>query len=297
MQHILVFKSRWVRFSLPPLQRLQLLQRPRPILPQQPRQTPIRQHPPARLASRAVIRLVVRVPNALNFLPASRTSQSIPPMHRHVPAKRSYLLRKTIPRLAAQPVRPQRERIAGSVKQPRPLLLLELVRERHRRKLRCMRNLIRVRVANSADNSRIGQRSFQRAIFLAQRRSKCRQIAREHVNSSRIDRAQTLFTRHHMQRSPPLRPRFRQHQRPHSQNRKPPDSASPRAAPPPHASANAPQSSGATPATNHPLPPSRFACQFAQAPAPHAPLRQQSAAPQFATKMRWPAARAQAAAR
>jgi len=106
MQHILVFKSRWVRFSLPPLQRLQLLQRPRPILPQQPRQTPIRQHPPARLASRAVIRLVVRVPNALNFLPASRTSQSIPPMHRHILTKRSHLLRKARLRLTIQPVNP-----------------------------------------------------------------------------------------------------------------------------------------------------------------------------------------------
>ena len=198
----------------PPPQRLQLLHRPRPILPQQPRQTPIRQHPPARLASRAIIRLILRIPNPLNFLPASRTGQPIPPMHRHILAKRRHLLRKSIPSLGAQPLDPHRQHIARSRKQPHPLLILQPVRKRHRRKFRRVQNFIRIRITNPANHPRISKRPLQRAILLRKRRSKRSQIAHKYLNPARINRAQSLLARHHMQRRPPLRPSLRHHQRP-----------------------------------------------------------------------------------
>ena len=60
--------------------------------------------------------------------------------------------------------------------------MLQLVRQRHRRKLRRMQNLIRIRIAHPANQPRIGQRPLQRAILLRQRRSKPLQIARKNLN-------------------------------------------------------------------------------------------------------------------
>src|ERR1700733_3396374 len=106
----------------PPLERLQFIQGPRPVGAQQPRQGPIREHPAARLALRAVIGFVVGVADALHRLATSRARQPIAPMHRHVFTKCGHFFRKALARLHAQPVDPESQRLARRGEQARKFL-------------------------------------------------------------------------------------------------------------------------------------------------------------------------------
>ena len=63
---------------------LQLLQRPRPIVFEQSRQTSIRQKFPARLAFRAVVGFVFRVDDALHRRAADRAGLAVLAVHGHV---------------------------------------------------------------------------------------------------------------------------------------------------------------------------------------------------------------------
>src|ERR1700733_3620678 len=105
-----------------PLQRLQFIQRPRPIGAKQPRQGPIREHPAARLALRAIIGFVVGIANALHRLAAARARQPIAPMHRHVFTKRGHLFGKGLTRLRAQPLDPDPQRLTRRREQALPFL-------------------------------------------------------------------------------------------------------------------------------------------------------------------------------
>src|ERR1035438_8388664 len=72
--------------------------------PQQAREAAVGQHLSAGLAAGAVVRLVVGIADALDFLAAARARKAEAAMHGHLLAKSSHLLRESDKRFGAQPV-------------------------------------------------------------------------------------------------------------------------------------------------------------------------------------------------
>src|ERR1039457_4254140 len=95
--------------NLAALEGFQLLQRARPVLAEQARETPVRQHLPARLAARTIVGFIAGITNALHLLAASRAWPPVAPMHRH-PVAESGLLRRNF-RVDSGPlvIEPQRQ--------------------------------------------------------------------------------------------------------------------------------------------------------------------------------------------
>src|ERR1022692_207929 len=89
--------------NLAALEGFQLLQRARPLLSQQPRESPVRQYLAARLAARTVVGFIAGITNAQHLLAASRAWLPIAPVHGHPVAERGHLLREFLPGFGAQP--------------------------------------------------------------------------------------------------------------------------------------------------------------------------------------------------
>src|SRR5687767_8124622 len=73
--------------GLAALAALQLLEGPRPVLLEQPRQRPIGEQPTPGLARRAVVRFVGSIDNPLNRPAAIRTGVAVAAVHRHAVVK------------------------------------------------------------------------------------------------------------------------------------------------------------------------------------------------------------------
>src|SRR5260370_37169191 len=71
-----------------------------------------------------------------------------------------------------------------------------------------MQNFIRIRVANPTNQARIGKRSRECTVFERKRVAKRPEIAREDVDSSRVDGTQALLAREYKQRCAVLRAGF-----------------------------------------------------------------------------------------
>jgi hypothetical protein len=69
-------------------------------------------------------------------------------MHRHSVAEGGHLLRKLLARFGAQPVQPERQRLARSGVQPRDLVRCQLARLCDWRQARRMQDLVRIGVAD-----------------------------------------------------------------------------------------------------------------------------------------------------
>src|ERR1700744_1484566 len=82
-----------------PLERLQFIQRPRPIGAQQSRQRTIGENLASGLALGAVVGLIIGIADALHRLAASRARQPVATVDRHADAKRGHFLRKPFGRL------------------------------------------------------------------------------------------------------------------------------------------------------------------------------------------------------
>src|SRR5688572_4117617 len=107
--------------------RLELLERPGPVLVQQPRQRAVGEQPPAGLAAGTVVRLVLGVDDALHRRPAHRTRLAVAAVHGHARAERGDALRKILTGLLPQPLDPLDEDVARGGEQPRRLVRGELV--------------------------------------------------------------------------------------------------------------------------------------------------------------------------
>src|SRR5437667_6037152 len=162
---------------------------------------------------RAVVGFVVRVTNTLNLLAASRTRLAIADMHRHIFTKRCHFFWEFFPGLILQFVNPALERRAGCRKQPVPFGWSEFARERDRRELCRVQNLIRVSVADAAHNSRICERPLQSAVLSSERSLKGSQVAGEDIDPARIDCTQTLLAFQNVQGGAAFGAGFGQHQR------------------------------------------------------------------------------------
>src|SRR5438067_8263638 len=97
---------------------LQLVERSGPILFQQTRERAIGEQATFVLTARAVIGLVVRVPNALNGRAAHRTWLTEAAVHGHLRAKGGHLFGEPVSDLRPQAFRPFDERRARGVEEP-----------------------------------------------------------------------------------------------------------------------------------------------------------------------------------
>src|SRR5438067_8688893 len=134
-------------------------------------------------------------------------------MHGHIFTERRHFFGELHPGFALQLVNPAFERGAGCDKQPAPSGWSEFPRKRNRRELCRVQNLIRISIADTTNDPRVSERPLQSAVLSSKRCLKRFRIARENVDSSRIDCPQTLLAFENVQGSAPLRPSFRQHQR------------------------------------------------------------------------------------
>src|SRR6266851_3339778 len=174
---------------------LELLERARPVRSQEPGQTAIGKNFSSRLASSTVIRFVVRVANPLNLFSTSWAGLAVASVNGHVLAKRSDVFGKATFCLPAQAVYPEPNCVARGSEQPFPLARPALVRERDRRQLRGMQDLVRIGIADAADDAWIGKSPLERAVFGCKGGAKRIEIAREDIDSSGIDGTQTLLDR------------------------------------------------------------------------------------------------------
>ncbi len=118
------------------------LRRLRPILLEQQRQRPIRQKPPASLATRTIIRLVRRIPNALNFCAADRAWTAKLPMDGHLRSKGRDILRKIRACLLAQKIDPMRHCFLSGAMETLNFLVRQFLGQRHWREPRPMKDFI-----------------------------------------------------------------------------------------------------------------------------------------------------------
>ena len=86
-------------------------------------------------------------------------------MHGHAFAESRDLFRERSLRLGAQPVDPLAQDVLSRAVKPRNLLAGELVRRLHRREAGPVKDLVRIRVADAAEEARIGQRALERVVL------------------------------------------------------------------------------------------------------------------------------------
>src|SRR2546428_3515562 len=77
-----------------------------------------------------------------------------------------------------------------------------------------MQDLVGVRVADAAEDPRVGQRALERVVLPGERVAERRQVRVKYLEAARVVRAQTGFATDEMQRGPPLRARLGQDDRP-----------------------------------------------------------------------------------
>ena len=160
------------------LQFLQLLQRPWPVLAEQPRQAPVGEQPSFRLAGRAVVALVVRVDDVLDGAAAAGTRLAEPAVHGHLLAKGRDLVGKPVADFLLQAFDPERQHLLHRAVQPGHFLAGQVRRQLKRRQPRGVEDLVRVGVADAAEDSGVGQRALQRAALTGE---PCRKRALRHA--------------------------------------------------------------------------------------------------------------------
>src|SRR5215472_3060743 len=148
---------------------LQLLQAPRPVLLEEPRERAIGQEPSAGLAGGTVVRLVVGVDDALDRRAAVRTRLPVATVDGHPLPEGGHLLRKSGAGLLAKPVGPGPENGAGRLVESPDLVLLQPLRQRHRGQAGGVEDLVRIRVADAAEEPRVGERPLQGVVLATKR--------------------------------------------------------------------------------------------------------------------------------
>ncbi len=110
----------------------------------------------------------------------------------HPVAKRGDLLGEASPGLAAQSFGPLDERRAGGLEERLDLGVVELPRELHGREASAMKDLVRIRVADAAEQTRVGERALQRVALAHERGAEAGEVGVQDLETAGIVRAQGL---------------------------------------------------------------------------------------------------------
>src|SRR6185437_3326093 len=193
--------------------RSELVERFRPILLEQAGQGSIGKKPAAGLAARAVVRLVLGVPDALHRTCANGTRQPEAAVNRHVVAEGRYLLGELSARERPQTLRPEPKLLARGRVQALDLRIIEPARQHDRRQPRGMQNLIGVGVADPAEQSRVGERAFERMVLAPQPLRELRETRFEDLDAARVLQLQIVLPLYDVKRGPTLGSGFGQRER------------------------------------------------------------------------------------
>src|SRR5262249_35972651 len=161
-----------------------------------------------------VVRLVRRVANPLHFGPTDWTRLFVPSVNGHSFTKRRHFFRETVTGVRTQLLRPMRQDLSRRIVEPLNFVRLQPLRQRDRRKLCVVEDLVGVCVADPAKRPWIGEGTLQRVIFLGQYRRKFFRRRGEYVNSTGIEFRERSFARDQVYRCALLRSRLGQRQRP-----------------------------------------------------------------------------------
>ena len=115
-------------------------------------------------------------------------------MDRHIGTKSGDLFRKSVSCFVGQAFNPKPKGLLRCVIEPSPLLLGHALRLQNRRKLRLVKNLIRVRVTDSTNKTRVRERALERMIFFGKHRLESVQRRREWVDSARVKGGEGVFS-------------------------------------------------------------------------------------------------------
>jgi len=140
-----------------------------PVVPQEPRQRTIGQKLSVSLTAGTVVAFVVGVDNALNRCTADRARLSKFSMRGHFSMERRHVFGESTCGLAAQPCDPFRQDVACRLVQYRYFFFRQPAGPFQWREPRAVKDFIRVRVADPAEQSWIGQGAFYGMIFPEER--------------------------------------------------------------------------------------------------------------------------------
>ena len=134
-------------------------------------------------------------------------------MHRHLGTERRDLLGKPVAGLATQALGPfDQDRPAGVV-EARELAVVELVVHADRGQAGAVQNLVGVRVADAAQEARIGERALERVALAEEDVTKLREVRLQDLEPERRERGEPVGAAHEVQRGALLRAGFGQEQR------------------------------------------------------------------------------------
>ncbi len=108
-------------------------------------------------------------------------------MHRHFLAKCGDVFRKFVAGLRAQSLRPLEQRLASGMVEPNLLLLAELKGKLDRREFRAVKQLIRIGIANAAEQAGIGQSALEGVVFASERGPEALGVGVHHFKSAAIE--------------------------------------------------------------------------------------------------------------
>src|SRR5688500_458025 len=201
-----------IRASAPP-PAFEFFERAWPVFTKQPRQRPIGEQAAAGLAVRAVVGLVRCVDDPLNRTTAIRARQPVAPMNSHPFTEGGDFFRKLLARLLLKQGDPARKRLVRCLVEPPQFFVGQRRRLLERREARRVENLVGVRVADAAEQMRIGQGAFERVVVLAKRGGKGEETGFKDVDPARIVLLQRLESGDNMQRRLPFGPCLCKHKR------------------------------------------------------------------------------------
>ena len=147
------------------LEGLEFGQGARPVGTEQPGEAAIGEDFASRLAGRAVVRLVVRIANAENLVPAAGTGLPVAAVDGHALAEGSDFLWERDNGFGAEAVGPGLENFTGGCEEALPLGRRQFTSERDGRQLGRVQDLVRVGVADAAEQAWIGKGPLKRAVL------------------------------------------------------------------------------------------------------------------------------------
>ena len=129
-------------------------------------------------------------------------------MRRHTFAKRRDLLGKLVARFGDEPVLPEAEHVARGVEQACGLIGTQAACQLQRRQPRREQDLVRVRVTDSGEQVRVGQRTLEGVVLAAQLPIEVLQRQGKHVGAARIVGCERIRAADDVERRLSLRTRF-----------------------------------------------------------------------------------------
>lgn len=192
---------------------LELLERTRPVLLQQAGEGAVGEKPSAGLTGRAVVGLVSGIDDSLDRRAAHGTGLAMAPVHGHLVVERSDPFGELLSRLAPQPVGPVDQGSPDGLVEPHDLFSAQGIRQLERRQSRAVQDLVRVGVADAAENAWVGQRALQRVPLAPQGRVETVEIRLEDLQATGVVGAQPALATHRVQGRALLAPGLGQQQR------------------------------------------------------------------------------------